>query len=188
MARQALRAGNPQAELPGARTRVTLELTCTPGHWPGTRRFSGARPEPGANARSAALALIPMGDWCGSVPQPDKRETGCVIMLRFTARPGPNSFTTTQDMRHGRYLPLYLGLYCRNGDKFIAVYDRARINRTRIPSPELSGSSSVLQRCRSFCASVRRARRSGSCRDQSGGPIRLRKSSRVSGFAPRAAS
>src|ERR1700722_9442459 len=51
------------------------------------RRFSGARCEPRANARLAALALIPTGDRCGSVPQPHRRETGCVIMLRGAVWP-----------------------------------------------------------------------------------------------------
>jgi hypothetical protein len=98
------------------------------------RRFSGARCEPGANARLAALALIPMGDWCGSVPQAHRRETGCVIMLRGAVWPRPfcndarqcvrRRFTRLPRPFNGRHL------YTRNGDRFISVYvDRPQSSR-----------------------------------------------------------
>lgn len=90
------------------------------------RRFSGARWEPRANARSTALALIPMDDWCGSVPQPHRRETGCVIMLCGAVWPRP--FATTQDnaskMRFTRVPRPFNGrhIYRPNVDSFNTLY------------------------------------------------------------------
>jgi hypothetical protein len=52
----------------GARTRVTMELTGIPLDIGLAPTIFWSSNEPGVTARTPALALIPMGDWCGSVP------------------------------------------------------------------------------------------------------------------------
>ncbi|MFB9126017.1 alpha/beta hydrolase family protein [Paraburkholderia dipogonis] len=52
----------------GARTRATMELTCTPLDIGLAPTIFWSSNEPGATARTPALAFIPMGNWCGSVP------------------------------------------------------------------------------------------------------------------------
>nr|WP_132459447.1 hypothetical protein [Paraburkholderia sp. BL8N3] len=48
--------------------------------------FWGSIFEPGAIDILSTFALIPMGDWCGSVPQPQKRKIGCVDQQRMLAQ------------------------------------------------------------------------------------------------------
>jgi hypothetical protein len=114
------------------------------------RRFSGARCEPGANARSAALALIPMGDWCGSVPQPHRRETGRVMC--FAARCGPDRLQRRKTMRQGDDLPVYLGLSM--GDR-ITVATVTNLMRSTPAEPGVRSAAAD-------CPCGRNRRRSGS--------------------------